>query len=447
MVSVMSPLTGTVFKRDEVVLLLGAGASVPADIPASQGMIKEIEKLLESSWADYKSLYFFVKSAIQFSDGIHGRFDTDTFNVEKLVETLDDLRRGDEHPLYPFVGAWVPKLYEVAGSDLQKVTAFRDEIVRRLRDDWIQLKYKEHAQYFVNLARFQRELQEPLRLFTLNYDLCVETALAELSGLSEASGLSNLTVERGFDDERKWDWRRFEHERGDGPPAIYLYKLHGSIDWTRDGDDNLTYRDAVSQINPEELAIIFGTPAKLQAVDPFLFFAYELRKWTLEEARLIVTIGYGFADDHINGILRQSLKIDPTRKLLAVTRVQDDEQATERLKKRKVEIGRKIGLFKDEESGLFHDTDQIIVWGCGAQEFLEEKLTVVGLGKLFPPEDTLFEEVAVDSKCAEQTKNSLPLSSCDKQRGCDVNDLAEREASLSSLGRRKRRQSKASGDE
>jgi SIR2-like domain len=387
MVLVMAPSSNTVFKRDEVVLLLGAGASVPAHIPASQGMIKEIEKLLESSWADYKRLYFFVKSAIQFSDGIHGRFDTDTFNVEKLVETLDDLRRGDEHPLYPFVGAWVPKLYEVAGSDLQKVTAFREEIVRRLRDDWIQLEYKEHAQYFAHLTRFQRELQEPLRLFTLNYDLCVETAL------SDVSESPSITFERGFDEQKKWDWRRFEYERGDGPPDIYLYKLHGSIDWTRDENDNLTYRDAVSQINPEDLAIIFGTPAKLQAVDPFLFFAYELRKWTLEEARLIVTIGYGFADDHINGILRQSLKGNHTRKLLAVTFIKDDESAMDMTRKRQNEIARKIGIFKEDEDDRQQPNTQIIVWGCGAKEFLEKKLTVEDLGKLFPAEDTLFDEV------------------------------------------------------
>jgi hypothetical protein len=437
MVLVMAPSSNTVFKRDEVLLLLGAGASVPAHIPASQGMIKEIEKLLDSSWSDYKSLYFFVKSAIQFSDGIHGRFDTDTFNVEKLVETLDDLRRGDEHPLYPFVGAWVPKLYEVAGSDLQKVTAFRDEIVRRLRDDWIQLEYKEHSQYFAHLARFQRELQEPLRLFTLNYDLCVETAL------SDVSESPSMTFERGFDEQKKWDWRRFEYERGDGPPDIYLYKLHGSIDWTRDENDNLTYRDAVSQIDPEDLAIIFGTPAKLQAVDPFLFFAYELRKWTLEEARLIVTIGYGFADDHINGILRQSLKGNPARKLLAVTFIKDHENAMEMARKREKQIARKIGIFKEDEDDRQQPNNQIIVWGCGAEEFLEERLTVEALGKLFPAEDTLFDEVTINHAPNEMPPVEQPTSPDNGQASSsDIVDPVASDEAVKPHRAGRRRQSK-----
>ena len=56
----------------------------------------------------------------------------------------------------------------------------------------------------------------------------------------------------------------------------------------------------------------------MQYVDPFLFLAYELRRWTLDSARLIISVGYGFNDDHINGILEQSLRQNPSRKLLAI---------------------------------------------------------------------------------------------------------------------------------
>ena len=49
----------TVFGPDEIIVLLGAGASVDADIPDSRRMIDRIEKLvLESSdWTLYKDLY------------------------------------------------------------------------------------------------------------------------------------------------------------------------------------------------------------------------------------------------------------------------------------------------------------------------------------------------------------------------------------------------------
>ena len=98
----------------------------------------------------------------------------------------------------------------------------------------------------------------------------------------------------------------FDDAREDSPD-LYLYKLHGSVDWSYDNGGNLIYHESSSQIEPENLAIIFGTTYKLQYIDPFLFFAYEFRKWTLDDGKLIVVIGYSFADEHINGILTQSL--------------------------------------------------------------------------------------------------------------------------------------------
>src|SRR5208337_3625999 len=128
------------------------------------------------------------------------------------------------------------------------------------------------------------------------------------------------SVERGFNEKHQWDWRRFSSAEGEHDQKdIYLYKMHGSVDWTRDEHGFLIYFDGSSKIDPDELAIIFGVTYKLQYLDPFLFFAYELRRWTLDQARLIITIGYGFADEHINGILKQSLDNNSARKLLVVS--------------------------------------------------------------------------------------------------------------------------------
>jgi hypothetical protein len=77
----------------------------------------------------------------------------------------------------------------------------------------------------------------------------------------------------------------------EGSPAdknLYLYKLHGSIDWRREPETGkLTYSDSSSTIKIEESSLIFGTAYKLQYVDPFLFLVYQLRRWSLE-ARLIL---------------------------------------------------------------------------------------------------------------------------------------------------------------
>jgi hypothetical protein len=353
-----------IFAKDEIVFLLGAGASVDAKIPASRGMIQELEELLEQDgdWRPYSHLYNFVKSAIVYADGIKGRFDQSNFNIERLVNTLDELLRSDEHPLFPFIGSWTPKLAEVSGNDLTLLGQFRRKIVEQLSHHWVQLEYDEDAGYYKGLSAFQKEYQHPLRVFTLNYDLCVEKACAD-------SG-----VERGFGDTRVWDWRIFDNE-DQITNSIFLYKLHGSIDWVRETSGNLTYKD--SGIPPEELEIIFGTTYKLQYMDPFLFFAYEFRKRTLTSAKLIVCIGYGFADDHINGIISQALNGRPERRLLVVS-PPDDKTAD--------------CTFVKNLLGVT-TSDSIVFRNYAAKPFLNDELTVDFLSKLFPDETPPFEEL------------------------------------------------------
>ena len=158
-----------------------------------------------------------------------------------------------------------------------------------------------------------------------------------------------------------------------------LYKLHGSADWYFTDGGRVTYSDSPSTIKDEDIAIIFGTSYKLQYVDPFLFLAYELRRWTLDSARIIVCVGYGFNDEHINGILQQSLRQDQKRKLLAVVGPVDDMTACNE----KNRISQQLDTSED----------QIVVSATGAKDFLENQLTIASLADLFPAEEELFPEL------------------------------------------------------
>ena len=136
------------------------------------------------------------------------------------------------------------------------------------------------------------DLGSAVRVFSLNYDICVEKALDG----------SDFSIELGFNSKRVWDASKFD-DNENIDIGIYLYKLHGSIDWIRNKDNNgvLTLCDTRNQ-NPE---LIFGTTAKLSSIDPYLFYVHELRKYSLSEAlRLIVVVGYSFSDDYVNGLIR-----------------------------------------------------------------------------------------------------------------------------------------------
>lgn len=360
----------TVFGPDEIIVLIGAGASVEADTPDSSKMVQEIEALVSSNdttWSQFKDLYRYIRSSIFYADGLKGIFGEDVlFNIERLMNVLDELQQREGHTLYPFVGAWNPKLQDVAGTQFEKIGLFRREIIRILRHQWIALSEKDKANYYKGLLRFQNEYEFPLRVFSLNYDLCVE----------ETCGYDK--VQRGFiTGERTWDWRSFD-ETSDDPVPILLYKLHGSADWSFAEDGKVRYYDSPSAIKDKDIAIIFGTSYKLQYFDPFLFLAYELRRWTLDAARIIVCMGYGFNDHHINGILQQSLRQDQKRKLLAIIGPRDEPTTAN-------EKNRISELLKAKKG-------QVKVQACGAKKFLDSGLTIASLSELFPSEKNLFPE-------------------------------------------------------
>ena len=363
----------TIFKRNEIILLLGAGASVETNIPDSNNMIHKIEELVsgdDKEWNRFRDLYRYIRSSVFYADGLDGIFgDNVLFNIERLVNVLDELHKKERHTLYPFVGSWNPKLVDVAGDEFEHVLAFRSAIIDILRNKWVVLPQKENAGYYAGLVQFQKEYGYPLRVFSLNYDRCVEETC------------SPHNVQRGFSD-RKWDWRLFD-ETSDDPAPIMLYKLHGSVDWYFTEDGKVSYSDSPSTIREKDIALIFGTSYKLQYVDPFLFLAYELRRWTLDSARVIVCVGYGFNDDHINGILQQSLRQGRQRKLIAVVGPSNESSTTDK---------------KSQITGRLEAKEhQIDIQACGAKEFLDKKLSITFLAEYFPSDVDLIPELPASS--------------------------------------------------
>ncbi|WP_158920954.1 SIR2 family protein [Acidisphaera sp. S103] len=364
------------FKKDEVLVLLGAGASVDAGIPHSADMVSQIEAALENEWAEFKHLYNYVRSAIFYAEGIAGRYAKDVnYNIERLVQSLDELARREDHPLYPFVGAWNPRLLQVAGPSFENIQPFRTKVLEKLRRDWLEIRNYESARYFEGLFRFQKDLNFPLRVFTLNYDMCVERTY---------DAFYRELPERGFDKvTRLWSHELLEESAPD-EKNFYLYKLHGSVDWVKADDEKLTFSDSTANIKVDDGQIIFGVIYKLQYVDPFLFLMYQLRRQSLA-ARLLLVIGYGFADEHVNAILSQALRRSPGKRLLAVT--WSSGQETEEVKRLSFESVIKKQLNLTDEDG------KIVVRIARAKTFLGEQLSLSAVADLFPEEEQLFEDV------------------------------------------------------
>lgn len=345
-------------KTDSVIFLLGAGCSVDAQIKSSAQMLDEIESLInnDEDWKPFRDLYYYVKSAILYADGIQGLFDNN-INIERLVGVLRDLKKKEKNPIYPFIGAWNEKLSELAGERFTNIASLDKKLSKKIVD-FVTLQRDTQARigYYKRFYEFQKSIQSPIRIFSLNYDQCVEKAKPD-----------GYDLECGFDENNIWSSDRFKQDTINA--GIYLYKLHGSIDWVRDKSTGLLARYDAPQ---EEAELIFGTDAKLQSIDPFLFNVYEFRNYSLL-SKLVIIIGYSFNDSHINDLLGQALRTSPLRKILVVDVRSESTQ----------DILSKLRLDSNHES-------QIIFQKMTAKEYLEQGLNQEQIEALLKDKEDVF---------------------------------------------------------
>ena len=239
---------------DSFIFLLGAGASYDAGIPISSKMITCIEDLIlkDEKWGKYRDLYYCIKSGIISAAGMTGNFSPNIVNVETLVNTMEELLKSYEHPLYPFIGSWIPRLLDVCENNFNRIREFKILILDKLCNEWTRCKYPEDYSYYKKFVKLQQEYNFPLSIFSLNYDLCLEKSI------------SKEYIQRGFGGDHRWRWENLDEDSNIREP-IRLYKLHGSIDWEKTDTGDVIESEKVSY---EDVAIIFGTSYKLQYIDP-----------------------------------------------------------------------------------------------------------------------------------------------------------------------------------
>lgn len=340
-------------REDSLLFLLGAGASVDAGIMHAKEMTNDIERKIESDgpFHDFRDLYNYLKSSIIYQRGLEGKFTDTAVNIEDLLNVLAEISQKHKNKLYPFIGGWNVHLLKVAGEEFDKVDRLSQKIREQLYK-WINITNYDRANYFKGFESLISDVGSAIRVFTLNYDICVEKAL---------SG-TDVSIELGFNGTRKWEASKFDSSEN-SVVGLYLYKLHGSIDWIRDSGI-LTLCDG-PQPNPE---LIFGTTAKMSSLDPYLFYVHELRKYSLNEAlRFIVVVGYSFGDGYINGLIGQAVKRSEYMKILVVAPL----------------FG---GNVDDEKSRIAQileiDRDRIQFEDTTAREFFESKMSITYFNQL-----------------------------------------------------------------
>ncbi len=159
-----------------------------------------------------------------------------------------------------------------------------------------------------------------VKLFTTNYDLCVEEAASRL-GVVLIDGFSHSAEQRFNRDYFQHDIvrRQTSGTKADYIDGVFqLYKLHGSVDWRRRAD-GVVIR---SRANDPSLmpVLIYPRSTKYQEafeipyLDMFAAFQAALR----EPDTALLIAGFGFADDHISTPIWSALESNLSLRLILV---------------------------------------------------------------------------------------------------------------------------------
>ena len=264
-----------------ITLLTGAGLCKDAGLPTSTELVKKLQDSLMASVnpdtnAPEESMraklhlktYRFLDGGIRFQLGILDQDPSQLINIEQIAVAAEQLQSRASNPLSPYASGWHDRLVEIEREAPDILNTFTNFIYSQL-DQWLSLdkKRKQKLHYLRNLVEICNEGYS-MDIFSLNYDLCIETALQEYAKKEFINGFT----------ERGWRPEVFKK-----CPPVRLYKLHGSLDWVEDkayGLCSLQYPRNEFAENIEGAGtkplLIFGTAHKLTPTEPFLTLAYAL---------------------------------------------------------------------------------------------------------------------------------------------------------------------------
>jgi len=167
------------------------------------------------------------------------------------------------------------------------------------------------------IARIPRK--HPVEIFTTNYDLVIEHAL-ETEWVPLFDGF--VGCYQPF----------FNHDslyRSEAAPAsrwARLWKIHGSINWTRIkvGDHKRFVRGRPTHTG--ELILPSHYKYDESRKQPYAAFLERLGRVLAYDDAILITVGYSFGDEHINAVIFDALQVKPRPHVFSLHHSDPDEK-------------------------------------------------------------------------------------------------------------------------
>ena len=215
-------------------------------------------------------------------------------------------------------------LYEKINSPFldDKGNNLKMQLMKKIADDCdlvLDASNSHHGEFIRKMTA--RKASEPrFQLFTTNYDTLFEQAAVKRGGYTIIDGFSfsypRLFSGANFDyDIVNRDRTRIKKEESFAPNVFQLFKIHGSIDWEKIGD-KIFQRD----VRPGHPCIIYPASNKYESSyeQPYFEMMAHLQQTLRKEGTLLIVIGFGFKDKHIQNSIREAVTQNHNFHLLIV---------------------------------------------------------------------------------------------------------------------------------
>ena len=198
------------------------------------------------------------------------------------------------------------------------------EVIRTLKSEFLKTipaldddKYKDNEtintynKFYQSVFKHRTELSNKINIVTTNYDLFNEYSL-ESNRIVYSTGFENNLYRNfnvnSFKQRVVDDTNRYKDVWQPTSKEANLLKIHGSINWTSDESGQLIQKDLFKQSDEE--IIIYPTMLKHRqtAQAPYSELFREFANVLQVPNTVLIVMGYGFPDEHINNIISQNLK-------------------------------------------------------------------------------------------------------------------------------------------
>nr|VVV03889.1 hypothetical protein AW0309160_01272 [Aliivibrio wodanis] len=201
-----------------------------------------------------------------------------------------------------------------AKQTILKATNFTDDVEE---GDWA-----AHDKFIRTLGR-RSPKQQRFKLFTTNYDLAFERSAAN-TGFVVVDGFE-FSSPSYFNPA----WYRYDIvDRSDQSKTsssyisnvFHLYKMHGSVNWTREGNGRVKKIDY--QVKNSDPVFIYPSSSKYQTSydSPYLDMMASFLHCLQQPKTALICLGFGFNDKHINNAVTMALRTNPEFNLLVGTK-------------------------------------------------------------------------------------------------------------------------------